>query len=36
MQAAQVIEAHRTVGFRLRRCIQLEIWTTLVLKVRRR
>ena len=35
-QAARVIEAHRAVGLRLRRCIQLEIWTTLVLSARRR
>lgn len=35
-QAPRVIEAHRAVGLRLRRCIQLEIWTTLVLKARRR
>ena len=30
-QAARVIEAHRAAGLRLRRRIQLEIWTTLVL-----
>jgi ribosomal protein L11 methyltransferase len=35
-QAARVIDAHRAVGLRLRRCIQLEIWTTLVLRARRR
>ena len=35
-QAARVIDAHRAVGLRLRRCIQLEIWTTLVLAARRR
>jgi ribosomal protein L11 methyltransferase len=35
-QAARVIEAHRAAGLRLRRCIQLEIWTTLVLGARRR
>ena len=29
-QAPGVIEAHRAAGLRLRRCIQLEIWTTLV------
>lgn len=34
-QAPRVIEAHRAVGLRLRRCIQLEIWTTLVLSARR-
>jgi hypothetical protein len=31
-----VIDAHRAVGLRLRRCIELEIWTTLVLAARRR
>ena len=35
-QAARVIEAHRAVGLRLRRCLQLEIWTTLVVGARRR
>jgi ribosomal protein L11 methyltransferase len=35
-QAARVIEAHRAVGLRLRRCLQLEIWTTLVFSARRR
>jgi ribosomal protein L11 methyltransferase len=35
-QAARVIELHRAAGLRLRRCIQLEIWTTLVLGARRR
>jgi ribosomal protein L11 methyltransferase len=35
-QAARVIDAHRAVGLRLRRCIELEIWTTLVLGTRRR
>jgi ribosomal protein L11 methyltransferase len=35
-QAARVIEAHRAVGLRLRRCLQLEIWTTLVFNSRRR
>ena len=35
-QAARVIEAHRAVGLRLRRCLQLEIWTTLVFGARRR
>jgi ribosomal protein L11 methyltransferase len=34
-QAARVIDAHRAVGLRLRRCIQLETWTTLVLGARR-
>jgi ribosomal protein L11 methyltransferase len=29
-QAARVIDAHRAAGLRLRRRIQLEIWTTLV------
>jgi hypothetical protein len=31
-----LIEAHRAVGLRLRRRTQLEIWTKLVLKPRRR
>jgi ribosomal protein L11 methyltransferase len=35
-QATRVIEAHRVVGLRLRRSLQLEIWTTLVLSARRR
>ena len=35
-QAARVVEAHRTAGLRLRRSIQLEIWTTLVLTTRHR
>jgi ribosomal protein L11 methyltransferase len=35
-QAGRVIEAHRAVGLRLRRSIQLEIWTTLVFSARRR
>ena len=35
-QAARVIDAHRAVGLRLRRYIQLEIWTTLMLRARRR
>jgi ribosomal protein L11 methyltransferase len=35
-QANRVIEAHRAVGLRLRRSIQLEIWTTLVFSARRR
>jgi ribosomal protein L11 methyltransferase len=30
VQAARVIDAHRAAGLRLRRRIQLEIWTTLV------
>jgi hypothetical protein len=36
VQATRVIEARRTVGLRLRRCIQLEIGTTLLFKARRR
>jgi ribosomal protein L11 methyltransferase len=35
-QAGRVIEAHRAAGLRLRRCIRLEIWTTLVFSARRR
>jgi ribosomal protein L11 methyltransferase len=35
-QAGRVIEAHRAVGLRLRRSVQLEIWTTLVFSARRR
>jgi ribosomal protein L11 methyltransferase len=31
VQAAAVIDAHRAVGLRLRRAVQLERWTTLVL-----
>jgi ribosomal protein L11 methyltransferase len=34
-QAGRVIDAHRAAGLRLRRCIQLEIWTTLVFSARR-
>jgi ribosomal protein L11 methyltransferase len=36
MQAARVIGAHRAAGLRLRRRIQLEIWTTLVVSAPRR
>jgi ribosomal protein L11 methyltransferase len=35
VQAARVIDAHRTAGLRLRRRIQLEIWTTLVVSAPR-
>ena len=35
-QAARVIDAHRAAGLRLRRRLQLEIWTTLVVSAPRR